>query len=148
MDLLTVSIGIGLVVSLLSTELFGVASAGLVVPGYLALYVRDPGHIAITVTIALATYAVVRLLSTVVVVYGRRRTALMILFGFMLGALTREWLSAWGVLQFSAIGYIIPGLIAIWMDRQGVAQTVASLTIVTGIVRLILIMTLGQELLS
>ena len=55
MELLAISIGIGLVVSLLCTELFGIASAGLVVPGYIALYVTEPQHIATTIGVALAS---------------------------------------------------------------------------------------------
>ncbi len=35
-------IGIGLVVSLLYVEFFGVAPGGIIVPGYLALGVDDP----------------------------------------------------------------------------------------------------------
>ena len=36
MDLLPVSVGIGLAVSLLFSELFGLAAGGMVVPGYVA----------------------------------------------------------------------------------------------------------------
>lgn len=147
MELLALSVGIGLAVSLLCTELFGVGSAGLVVPGYLALYLMHPGHVLVTLAVALATFGIVRLLSTVLVVYGRRRTALMILIGYILGMLTRQWSGGWGD-EFAAIGFIIPGLIAIWMDRQTVAQTLASLVIVTGVVRLILILVVGAELTS
>ncbi len=37
-ELLSLSIGLGLAVSLLFVELFGVAVGGMVVPGYVALY--------------------------------------------------------------------------------------------------------------
>ena len=47
----------------------------------------------------------------------------------------------------SVIGFIIPGLIALWMDRQGVMQTFGSLIIVSVIVRLTLILTVGAEML-
>ena len=145
MELLAVSVGIGLVVSLLCTELFGIASAGLIVPGYMALYLDKPLQIVATLAVALATFAAVRVLSTVLIIYGRRRTALMILFGYLLGMLTAEWSSLWGQ-EFTAIGFIIPGLIAIWMDRQNVFETLASLTVVSVIVRLVLILTMGTEL--
>lgn len=146
MELLALSVGIGLIVGLLSTELFGIASAGLIVPGYIALYLTKPLHIAATIAVALVTYLIVRFLTTFLVVYGRRRTALMILIGFILGMVLKQWSSPWGE-EFAAIGFIIPGLIAIWMDRQSVAQTLASLTIVSVVVRLILVLVAGSELL-
>jgi hypothetical protein len=46
------------------------------------------------------------------------------------------------------IGYIIPGLIAVWMDRQGIVETLTAMTIVSVAVRLVLILTLGAELLT
>ncbi|MBK8479724.1 MAG: poly-gamma-glutamate biosynthesis protein PgsC [Proteobacteria bacterium] len=145
MELLALSVGIGLAVSLLCSELFGVASGGLIVPGYMALYIMRPLHILTTLAVALATYGIVRLLSTFLVVYGRRRTALMILVGYIIGMLVNYWSSAWGH-ELSAIGYVIPGLVAVWMDRQTVPQTLASLAIVVVLVRLILVLTVGTEL--
>ena len=41
-DILTASIGIGLVVSLMFSEMFGLAAGGMVVPGYIALYLNRP----------------------------------------------------------------------------------------------------------
>ena len=38
MEILAISVGIGLVVALLCTELFGIASSGMIVPGYMALF--------------------------------------------------------------------------------------------------------------
>lgn len=145
-DLLALSVGIGLVVGLLFTELFGIASAGLIVPGYIALYLTKPMHIAATITVALATFVAVRFLTTFLVVYGRRRTALMILIGFIFGMLLRQWSAPWAG-EFSAIGFIIPGLIAVWMDRQSVVHTLASLTIISVVVRLVLVLVAGVELL-
>jgi poly-gamma-glutamate biosynthesis protein PgsC/CapC len=145
MELLALSVGVGLAVALLCTELFGIASGGLIVPGYIALYIDRPLHIAATIVVALATYFIVQVLSTFLVVYGRRRTALMILIGYILGMAIRNWSGLWGH-EFVAIGFVIPGLIAVWMDRQTVTQTLSSLAIVAIVVRLILILTVGAEL--
>lgn len=147
MELLPLSVGVGLAVSLLFTELFGIASAGLVVPGYLALSLNAPGDLIATVAVGLVTFAVVRVLGTFLVIYGRRRIALMILIGYMVGMLVRHWSGLW-VQDFAVIGFIIPGLIAIWMDRQGMFETLASLAIVAVVVRLILILVVGVELLA
>ena len=147
MELLAISVGLGLVVGVLFTELFGMASAGLIVPGYIALYLTDPWHLLATVAVAFATFGVVRLLSTMLIVHGRRRTALMILCGYLLGMLVSQWSGAWGQ-QLETIGFIIPGLIAVWMDRQTVPQTLGSLFVVSVTVRLILVIALGTELVN
>jgi poly-gamma-glutamate biosynthesis protein PgsC/CapC len=122
-------VGIGLVASLLYAEVFGVAPGGIIVPGYLALAIRDPLVVAITLGVALLTFFVVRVLATVAIVYGRRRTVLAILIGFLLGSLVRQIFGAGtpvGPFEVDVVGYIIPGLLAIWMDRQGIVVTVTS----------------------
>ena len=129
MDAQVLYIGIGLIVSLLYAEIFGVAPGGIIVPGYLALGIDDPVMVALTLGISLLTFFVVRVLATVMIIYGRRRTVLMILIGFLLGSLVRAGLGAGtpvGPFQIDVIGYIIPGLLAIWMDRQGLVVTGSS----------------------
>jgi len=146
-ELLPLSVGVGLAVSLLFTELFGIASSGLVVPGYLALSLHSPGQLIATLAVALITFAIVRVLGTFMIIYGRRRIALMILIGYILGMLVQQWSGLW-IQDFAVIGFIIPGLISIWMDRQGMFETLASLAIVAVVVRLILILVVGVELMA
>jgi len=132
-------VGIGLVVSLLYAELFGVAPGGIIVPGYLALAISEPLTVALTFGVALLTYFVVRVLGTVAIVYGRRRNVLAILIGFGLGALARTLVGAGtpnGLLGIDVVGYVIPGLLAIWMDRQGVVVTVTSAVTASIVTRL------------
>lgn len=173
LNVLALSIGIGLVVSLLFSELFGLAAGGLVVPGYLALYLTRPIDVAATLSAALLTFFLVRIISTFVIVYGRRRTALMILVGYVTGVLLTAGLEAMiqavveptvvgtvpdGLDAASAlvrtnqdvdagvIGYIVPGLIAIWLDRQGVLPTLAALLTSAVVVRLVLILLVPEDL--
>ena len=76
------AIAIGIALNLVFTELFGFTSAGLVVPGYLALYLDQPVRVAATFLVALATWAVVRFgLGRLVVLYGRRRFGVTVLIG-------------------------------------------------------------------
>ena len=147
MELLAIAVGISVTVGLLFTELFGIATGGLIVPGYIAIYIHKPLHIAATLGAAFATYGLVRALSTVMIVYGRRRTALMILCGYFLGLIASQ-IPGLEMMDIDVIGYIIPGLIALWMDRQGVSQTLASLVIVAVIVRLLILLFVGPEVLS
>lgn len=157
MDQLMVAIGVGLVVSLVFTELFGLAAGGMVVPGYVALYLGRPFDVILTMLAATATYLIVHSLSTFIIVYGRRRTVLMILIGYLVrmliesmsfGTLRKFELLATGDAQFDVIGYIIPGLIAIWMDRQGVMETLTALMAASVMIRMILILIFGTELLT
>lgn len=173
LNLLSLSIGIGLVASLVFSEIFGIAAGGLVVPGYIALFLTRPLDVAATLTAALVTFFLVRLASTFVIVYGRRRTALMILVGYAVGALftggldavlqsrldfvfpsTADGLGAGiglenvsrNALEAGVIGYIVPGLIAIWLDRQGVLPTLSALITSAVVVRMVLILAVPEQL--
>jgi poly-gamma-glutamate biosynthesis protein PgsC/CapC len=84
-EIITISIGIGLAVSLLFSEILGVAAGGMVVPGYIALYFHKPLQLIYTLAASYITYFITKVLSTVMIIYGRRRTVLMILIGFLLG---------------------------------------------------------------
>ncbi|MEM9694129.1 MAG: poly-gamma-glutamate biosynthesis protein PgsC [Myxococcota bacterium] len=147
-DLLTLSVGIGLVVSLFFSEVFGIAAGGMIVPGYLALRLNHPLDVALTIGVGLVTFAIVRASSSFVIIYGRRRTVAMILFGYLIGAFVRATIATVpgptgeGV---QVIGFIIPGLIAIWLDRQGVIETITSLVTASVVVRLLLVVFAGLE---
>lgn len=164
LNLLAVSIGIGLLFTLLLAEAFGLAAGGLVVPGYVALTLMQPWSVAMTLIASLVTFTAVRSLSTVMVIYGRRKTALMILIGYLTGSLLD--LAIGGVFSYptgqaapgseaqfayfelSVIGYIIPGLIAIWFDRQGVLKTLAGLIVCSVLVRLTLVLIMPEVLMT
>lgn len=146
-ELLSVSIGIGLVISLLFVEFFGVAVGGMVVPGYVALKLDDPWAVVATIAIALLTFFIVHSFSSFIIVYGRRRTVLMILVAYILVLAMKNFGMA--ILppgeEAMVVGFIIPGLIAIWMDRQGVVETICSLITASVAVRLVLLIFLGSE---
>jgi len=148
-NIITLSIGLGLCVSLLFSEFFGIAAGGMVVPGYIALYLNRPMVIITTALVSLLTYFIVNSLGSFMIIYGRRRTVLMILLGFLLGWLVRI-LAPVPVgpqaVELSIVGYIIPGLIAIWIDRQGIIETMAALVTSSAIVRLILILFFGRDM--
>lgn len=148
--IITVSIGLGLGVSLFFSEFFGIAAGGMVVPGYIALYMNKPIIILSTISVSMVTYFIVNSLGSFVIIYGKRRTVLMILVGFLLGWLVRSLVSiplGNEVIDLTVVGYIIPGLIAIWMDRQGILETITALVTSSAIVRLVLILVFGREML-
>jgi poly-gamma-glutamate biosynthesis protein PgsC/CapC len=148
-DIATVAIGIGLVFSLVFSELFSLAAGGMVVPGYLALELGEPMRVITTLGVAFVTWMVVATLGQYIIIYGRRRTVLMILTGFVLNVIFARYITFYLETDegtMASIGHIIPGLIAIWFDRQGAIATTATLTITMVAVRLVLILMYGTEL--
>ena len=148
-ELLPVSIGIGLGASLFLTEVFGLTAGGLVVPGYIALHLSEPFSVFLTLGAGVAAFILIQALSSFMVIYGRRRIVLLVLAGYLIGtavrALVGDTMQEEGV-EFSVIGFIIPGLIAIWIDRRGIIESLCSLITVSVIVRLILVILFGAEL--
>jgi len=147
-QLVTLSIGLGLVISLLFSELLGVAAGGMIVPGYVALSLDSPVTVIFTLAVSWLTWITVKMISTVMIIYGRRRTVIMLLVGFMYGAFFRsigyiETVSL--MFDLSIIGYLIPGLIAIWIEKQGLIETFSTLITSSVIVRLLLILITGGE---
>ena len=151
MDVVTLAIAIGLVVSLLFTEVFGLSGGGMIVPGYLALYMKQPSSILLTLLVAFVTFGVVKAISQVAIVYGRRRIVLMVLFGFLIGSVVRYLLGSGPTNPdtmssgcICVVGFIVPGLIALWMDRQGIVETLGPLATSSIVVRLVIVV-IGLE---
>ena len=136
------AIGIGIVVSFAFYEIVGLSPGGIVVPGYIALFLDQPIRILVTLLVALLTYFIVSKLSNYIILYGRRRFLAMILIGFLLKWLIEEIIITIPIsgIELRSIGYIIPGLIANEMGRQGIFPTLYSLAIVSIIVHLILLL--------
>jgi len=136
------------VISLLFSELLGVAAGGMIVPGYVALHLDSPVTVIFTLAVSWLTWMTVKMISTVMIIYGRRRTVIMLLVGFLYGAFFRsigyiETVSL--MFDLSIIGYLIPGLIAIWIEKQGLIETFSTLITSSVIVRLLLILITGGE---
>lgn len=131
---------LGVVISMIFTELTGL-SAGLIVPGYLALSLHSPVRILCTLAVAAASVLLCRLLAGYVILYGRRRFALLLVLTYLISML----LDVLGLLPASVIGTILPGLIAREFDRQGFQNTLLSLAVTTGLTALALL-ALGQGL--
>lgn len=139
--MLELSIGLGLTVSLLVAELWGLTAGGLVAPGYLALFLNQPGRLLGTFSLSLLTWLVVRgVFDRLIILYGRRRFAVTVLTGFLLNALLARYLRVlpFGSIDVRAIGFIIPGLIANEMLNHGVLSTTLATLLVASVVRLLL----------
>ncbi|MCD6595555.1 poly-gamma-glutamate biosynthesis protein PgsC [bacterium] len=144
--MLWLSVGLGIILSMLFAEWLGLTAGGIVVPGYIALFWDKPMQIVGTVLAAFLALAFLKLISQRTFIYGRRRLVLTILLGFIFGSLLRliaektipaSWLS------FDPIGYVIPGLLAYWMEKQGIVETICGLVIASVIVRMAIILING-----
>ena len=132
-----IAIGIGIILSLFFTETLGVTAGGVIVPGYIAIYLHDPVMVLGTFFISSLTFFIIRLLSRFMLIYGKRRLVLSLLIGFFIGFWVKENYTNG---DLYVIGNIIPGLIASWMDRQGVVRTISVILITASIVYLSMIL--------
>lgn len=135
------AVGLGVIISLIFSEMLGASAGGIVVPGYIALYLDKPLQILGTILVSLVTWGIIRIIGMFTLLFGKRRMVLSILIGFILGWLSRN-LVFHNVtiydLQMQSIGYIVPGLIANWFERQGFLKTLSTMMIAAVLVRLIL----------
>lgn len=146
-----VAIGLGVLISLFFLETFGAAAGGIVVAGYVAMYLHQPITILATFSISIIVFIIVKILGKFMFIYGRRRMVITVLLGFIIGWMARYY----GIFanlssdySVNVIGFIIPGLIANAMERQGIIKTLSIMVVAAVIVRLLLILIFGGELIG
>jgi len=142
------AVGLGVIISLIFSEMLGASAGGIVVPGYLALYLDKPMQIVGTLAVSLLTWGIIRIISQFTLMFGKRRMVLSILIGFILGWATRLLVIhnvTVYTFQMQSIGYIVPGLIAHWFERQGFFKTIATMGIAAIVVRLALMVIFNGE---
>ena len=148
--MIELAITIGLIFSLLSYEVFGLAAGGIVVPGYLALQLSHPERLLGTMVVSFITFLIIRALGKYTFLYGRRQMVLSLLIGCLLAYFSRFFLMfdvASTSLELKAVGWAIPGLIAHWFGKQGVFKTLSVLFVSSVLVRMIVIILFGGALL-
>lgn len=144
------AITLGLVFSLLSYEVFGLAAGGIIVPGYIALQLAQPDRLAGIIVVSLVTFLIIKVLGNHIFLYGRRQMVLCLLIGCLLAIFSRHYLLfdvTTGIVQLQAVGWVIPGLIAHWFCKQGVYRTLCVMFIASVLVRFLVIILFGGELL-
>ena len=126
---LYVAIILGLTLSLLFQEKFGINPGGMVVPGYLALTMNNPKSLIVIFLLSILTYIIVEFgLNKFLILYGRRRFLAMLLVCMLLkiaiDTLNISMGMSLGVLDGVVI--VIPGLIANCFYKQGIKLTAVS----------------------
>ncbi len=143
-------IGLGMFASFFFSETLGLAAGGIVVPGYFALTLHHPFRVLSTVLLGIGVYSIVRLVSSFMILYGRRLFLFCVVSGYLLGYLTKVFPAIpfkTTEIGIETIGYVIPGLLAYWIQRQGIVETLSTLCVVAVLVRMILIILSGGVLL-
>lgn len=141
------AVGLGVMISLIFNELLGASAGGIVVPGYIAMFLDKPFMVIGTLMVSLLSLAVLKIVGSFTLLFGKRRMVLAILLGFIFGWCFKEYLPnlQFGGYEIKTIGYIIPGLIANWMERQGIVRTLSVMLLAAVLVRLVLIIIFGGE---
>ncbi|MBT5114906.1 MAG: poly-gamma-glutamate biosynthesis protein PgsC [Candidatus Marinimicrobia bacterium] len=142
-----ISIGLGIVLSLVLSETLGVTAGGIIVPGYISLYLHQPLQVLVTFTVALLVWGIIQGMGKVMFLYGKRRIVLALILGFFFGYISRNFIFLPEDIGSAAvIGNIIPGLIANWMDRQGVTRTISVVILTAVLVKLAVMLLFGGVL--
>lgn len=134
-ELVRLAIMLGIITSMLIYNRYGVTAGGVVVPGYLALFVLSPTHIAATFFIALLTFWVVQgYLRPRLMLWGRRlfENEILVALSFQILWIGLLFLLTPFIPQVAflyGIGFLIPGIIAHDMGRQGVRTTIGTASI-------------------
>ncbi|RMI45014.1 poly-gamma-glutamate biosynthesis protein PgsC/CapC [Streptomyces triticirhizae] len=133
-DAAALGIGLGLLFSLVCYLTTNLSPGGMITPGWLAITLfEDPRQTAMVVAASGATYAGSRLLQGVVILYGKRLFAAVVLFGVVLQATLFLLLREEFPMLYSneTLGFVVPGLIAYQLLRQPRLATGVSVVSVT-----------------
>ena len=141
--MLELYIMVGVVVSFFYYEIIGILPGGIIVPGYLALYIVDqPFRVLATIISAFFSFILVKyVISRYMIIYGSRRFFLMILVNYVVGTFI---LSASGLIlpieiKLTPVGFLIGGIIANNYSRQGIIVTLINMLGAVMIIHLIAI---------
>lgn len=141
---------LGIIMSIIFYELTEISPGGLIVPGYIAIYLSQPSKILSTVILSMIILLLGKLLSNYVVLYGRRRFAVMVIIGILIRFVLNVGFVSVSVVSlsiYSTIGYLIPAIIAQDIEKQGFIKTIASMLIVSSLVYFIDIFIISGALL-
>ncbi|MBT3179807.1 MAG: poly-gamma-glutamate biosynthesis protein PgsC [Candidatus Marinimicrobia bacterium] len=142
-----ISIGLGIILSLVLSETLGVTAGGIIVPGYISLYLQHPSQVIVTFAVAILVWGIIQGMGKVMFLYGKRRIVLALILGFFFGYITRNYIFlSEEIGSVAVIGNIIPGLIANWMDRQGVVRTISVVILTAVLVKLTVMLLFGGVL--
>ena len=125
-EIATIGLAIGLLLSLVCYLTTNLSPGGMITPGWIALtMVEDYRRAAIIVLMTALTYAGTKVLQRLVILYGKRLFAAVVLLGVLLQTTLLLFLQADFPLLFvhQTLGFVVPGLVAYQLVRQRPAAT-------------------------
>lgn len=143
-ELARLTIILGIVVSTIIYKRTGLTLGGVIICGYLALFVGQPLHIIVTLAIAYLTYQIVyKVLQKRFMLNGRKLFEIEILVGLIFQVLWIAIIRLFVTINIDltilyGIGFVLPGVIAHDMGRQGARNTIGSILLGVSIVALII----------
>ncbi|MEU4743257.1 poly-gamma-glutamate biosynthesis protein PgsC/CapC [Actinosynnema sp. NPDC023658] len=132
-EVATLGLAIGLVFSLGCYLATNLSPGGMITPGWLALtLVEDYRRALLVVVMSGVTFGAVKLLQRVVILYGKRLFAAVVLTGVLLQTTLFMLIQSDLPLLFAhqTLGFVVPGLIAYQLVRQPpLATAIATSTV-------------------
>lgn len=125
---------IGMAISLLMAEFFGVNPGGMIVPGYLALICDDIAQVLVVFAVSVLVYLIINhVLPKFIILFGRRKFVMTLIVGVIIKLILEQLfpLIPFAALEFRGIGVITPSLIANCCAKQGFRYTVPATLIAT-----------------
>lgn len=123
---------IGLVVSLLIEQIFGVSTGGMIVPGYLAIVCDDISQVILIFAVSFIVYLIVDyILPHFMILFGRKKFVASLIVGLLI-KLTLEMvfpILPFSIMEFRGVGVITPSLIANSYSKQGIRYTIPAVLI-------------------
>ncbi len=124
-----IAILVGVIISLLFSEKFGISAGGIVAPAYIAMYFDSIETIIILYLISLITFLFIKfVLPKYIILYGRRQFVACIIIAIVLKVICEYLFPVlpFEVYEFRGISIIVPALLANLYCKQGIKITVIS----------------------
>jgi poly-gamma-glutamate biosynthesis protein PgsC/CapC len=123
----TFCLATGMLLGMLYYHRTGWACGGIISPGIVAIYIAEPGKLAVSLAAAFVTWGVLEWLVRQFGLYGRQRLASAMLIAL---ALRYPLVSVLGESSLW-LGWVVPGLAAADMQRQGLLPTLVAVVAVS-----------------
>jgi len=130
----TIALAIGLLFALICYLTTNLSPGGMITPGWLALtLVEDMRKVAVIAATTVVTYLLVRGLQRVVILYGKRLFASVMMLSVLLSTglfvlVQRDYPL---IFAHETLGFLIPGLVAYQLVRQPPVATVLATSAVS-----------------
>lgn len=131
---------IGLLISLIYTELTDISPGGIIIPAYLYIYLSDISKIILTLITSVLCVYIIKFLSRYMILYGRRKFTVYLIVGIFLKIIFTSFYFGNSYIFYDVsltIGYIVPGILGRDIEKQGIFKTLGSLSIVILIINLV-----------